>query len=290
MRVSARVFRVLVLLLSSAGTSTAPLAAMIHIEPGPGTPVQDAIDAASPGDTVALAAGNYPEHIVIDKSLKLRGRGYFFVDISKAAILDGECSPGPVITVAADGVKIVDLLIAQDAEGAVHMTGRDRVTLRKVFAASNCISPNAATYDIQQSTGVRLIKVWAAGYTGGSPSGIRIGSTLPGGRVLVRSSVVVRADVGVLVQNSGPASVFLVGNDVNFNGTGIRLESSDGNVVSQNDLVNNIDAGIVLDASSDGNRVIGNTVAGSTTDVSDAGTGNCWKNNQFTTGSVPGCP
>jgi len=35
-------------------------AGTIVVTPGPGTPVQDAIDAASPGDTVVLGAGVDP--------------------------------------------------------------------------------------------------------------------------------------------------------------------------------------------------------------------------------------
>jgi hypothetical protein len=36
--------------------------------------------------------------------------------------------------------------------------------------------------------------------------------------------------------------------------------------------------------------LVRNEISGSPTDVSDAGTGNCWRNNTFTTGSVPACP
>jgi hypothetical protein len=47
--------------------------ATIQVVPGPGTPLQDAIDAASAGDTIKLAGGGYPESIVITKPLRLRG-------------------------------------------------------------------------------------------------------------------------------------------------------------------------------------------------------------------------
>ena len=61
-----------VLLSSVLGPSLAQ-ARTIDVPPGPGTPVQDAIDAASPGDTIRLALGAYPEHLVITKAIKVRG-------------------------------------------------------------------------------------------------------------------------------------------------------------------------------------------------------------------------
>jgi len=48
-------------------------ATTFFVAPGPGTPFQDAIDAAAPGDVVRLASGTYPEHVTITKALQLGG-------------------------------------------------------------------------------------------------------------------------------------------------------------------------------------------------------------------------
>jgi parallel beta-helix repeat protein len=68
--------------------------------------IQEAIDAASAGDTVNVLGGTYDEQVVIDKSLTLvgAGKGQTFV---KAA-------GSPVITVSADNVTIQDLEVTDD--------------------------------------------------------------------------------------------------------------------------------------------------------------------------------
>ncbi len=50
------------------------------VAPGPGTPVRYAVDAASPGDTIRLASGAYPEAVTITKSLKLVGPRGSYLD------------------------------------------------------------------------------------------------------------------------------------------------------------------------------------------------------------------
>ena len=60
--------------------------------------------------------------------------------------------------------------------------------------------------------------------------------------------------------------------------------------VQGNHVLDNTTSGINVDTNSDDNVIFHNNISGSTTDVADAGTGNCWKRNTFSTGSVPPCP
>jgi hypothetical protein len=47
------------------------------------------------------------------------------------------------------------------------------------------------------------------------------------------------------------------------------------------------DVGIRVDATSNGNRLSGNELTGSGTDLLDQGSGNCWRKNVFITGTLP---
>src|SRR5262245_2353885 len=94
------------------------------VAPGPGTPVPDAIDAAAPGGTSRLTAGQFPEQITITKRLKLRGLDGISSDPDRLTWFDVSCAPGVVITVAADDVQIRDLAINRWVNGGVSVVGR----------------------------------------------------------------------------------------------------------------------------------------------------------------------
>ena len=55
------------------------VAAAATTEVPPGTALQTAIDAAAPGDTLILAPGLYPGAVVIDRPLRITGKGAAFI-------------------------------------------------------------------------------------------------------------------------------------------------------------------------------------------------------------------
>jgi nitrous oxidase accessory protein NosD len=264
------------------------------VPPGPGTPVQDAIDAAAPGDTIRLTAGSYPEHLTITKALKLRGaRSQSKVPNDTTDLADTCTANGPMIAIAADSVQVRGLRIVGNLEGGIQIIGRTRVKITDVLVGSNCPGVTTPSLDVVQSTRVSLTKVWVPGLVVPHPAApaIRIADTPQDGQVRVRSSGAAYHDIGVLLENDGILSVRVSSSYVNYNDRGIVLQNTSRAIIDHNRQVfHNATAGIDLDATSSGNLIVRNEISDSGTDVVDAGTGNCWRNNVYTTGSVAPCP
>lgn len=77
--------------------------------------IQDAIDAASPGDTIQVAAGTYHETIIIEKDLTVRGAG------AGRTVISGAGATGSVVTVQNDAA--VNLEEVQISDGYVMNAG-----------------------------------------------------------------------------------------------------------------------------------------------------------------------
>ncbi len=277
-------------LLASAGPA---LSITIVVPPGPGTPVQDAIDAASPGDTIRLTLGAYSEgNLVITKALKLRGVRSSSTQAEKTTAFAPPCGSGPVLTIAADGVSVRGIWFVGAPEGALRIVGSNDVRLRDLSVSANCPTTTAPAIDIEASTRVTADKIGAIGaFTQDPPIGIRIADTPPNGRVRVRTAIAAHYAIGVLLDGNGDGSVLFGSGYVNFNDRGIVVRDTAGAAILRNRQVrSNTITGIEIEAGSTGNVVVGNQIAGSALDVVDAGSGNCWQKNTFTTGVDPGCP
>ncbi len=290
---SAPVRRLLIAAAVLLGVTAADAATTV-VTPGPGTPVQDAIDAAAPGDVVRLAGGGYFESITITKALTLAGPpGTVFDQDPEAAVIVAGCGPGTTgVTVLADGVKIRDLRVTDFTQFGVDVQGRDRFKMQNVMVLPNCPSdPPVYSVNVVGSTRVRIDRSWISNYPDAPAVALHLAGIAARGNVRVSRTVAARHEIGIFLEGCAERSVGVARSHANFNsGTGILLQDADGIELKKNTVALNTDNGIAVDANSDNNRIIGNDISGSTTDVSDAGTGNCWKNNQYATGSVPSCP
>jgi parallel beta-helix repeat protein len=206
-------------------------------------------------------------------------------------VISAGCDPGTTgITIAADDVKIQNLRVITFTKYGIDIQGRNRVRVKDVLALPHCPDLPIASINVVGGTRVHIDKGHVDAYAIVPPTGIHLSGLAAGANVRLRKSAAARHDVGIRIESCAPGSVRVQNSYANFNVTGILLENSDGIEIKKNQVAQNTDAGIVLDATSDDNRIIKNDISNSALDVSDAGTGNCWRDNEYTTGMVPLCP
>ena len=96
--------RMLLLLVAALPAALAD-AKTIHVAPGPGTPLQNAINAAAPGDHIKLATGTYNEAVTINKKLDLTGPPFRKGELNEA-VIDAGCGAATALAIDADGVSV----------------------------------------------------------------------------------------------------------------------------------------------------------------------------------------
>ena len=95
--VAARLSLVLFLLTLLSFADSQAIAATLKV-PSKFATIQEAIDAASAGDTIKISSGTFTENIVVDKKLRIRGK-------SKTRIVAAD-NGEPAVTIAADNVEL----------------------------------------------------------------------------------------------------------------------------------------------------------------------------------------
>ena len=152
-RALAVVFMTLASLL--AGTSLLPStrAATLFVGgagPGNYTTIQEAIDSASPGDTVYVYGGTYFEHVVIDKSLELIGQS------PANTTIDGQ-DTGNVVMVKASSVTIEGFTIQDGGSESYSGSGIDARAVENLLVRNNSFLNSYHGIRSFQSLDIRIL-------------------------------------------------------------------------------------------------------------------------------------
>ncbi len=197
------------------------------------TSIQDAINAACPGDTIEVESGTYYEHVNVNKTLILSGVG--------SPIVDGS-STGNAITMNADGCTIQGFMARNSGNSGIYVT-----------SSGNTISGNTATGN--------YVGIFLSSSCSNIISGNTANNNSRTGIYLASSS------------NSNTISDNLASSneDINEEGlyaAGIYLDSSCSNIISGNTANNNSRTGIYLASSSNSNTISDNLASGSLDGIS----------------------
>ncbi len=277
----------------------------VVVMPGPGTPLQDAIDAAAPGTRIVLTPSGttdadyiFRESIVIDKPLELVIKW----DPSRSIGILPPCDAEHAVRITADDVRfnsssIGSLYLRGGTVATLDVSGARRLVLRNLFPqAIRADCPSTATYAVRIDGSSRVTMTGGI-MSGGQAAAIRISQIPEEGRVVLRRVWAWSAPVGFLLEDIAvPArrrDAFLLKNvETNFTDTGVLMRNVAGVRLSASGIYNSRVVGIHLDPTATGNAMLRNLVwppfepPPGAVDVLDEGSGNCWSRNRFTTGAV----
>lgn len=163
------VFFALVLVLTLGLVTAAPAgAATINVTPGANA-IQNAIDAAQPGDIINVAAGDYSENINVTERVILQadsggvtvipasGSDHIFYVTANNVTIDGFTLVGDTLDSPSRGILlegVTDCTISNNNWSRTNPTG-DTKAIELLSAHSNIIQGNTFTFN-EKGTGIRL--------------------------------------------------------------------------------------------------------------------------------------
>jgi len=212
--------------------------------------IQEATNAANPGDIVEVAAGTYYENVVVNKSLSLIGEN------KSTTIIDGSWT-GAVLNITADDVKIAGFTIRNSGPSGWFGI--------YIFSSSNTISGNIISDNLdgiflRSSSGNTIsgnmispyygVGIWLEDYSNNNTLNGNIMDPGPGldqiGILVAYSRDNVISDNIILKNGYYGIRLFqsqlnkIIGNNIINNGLfGINFVASSGNTIYHNNLINN---------------------------------------------------
>lgn len=182
------------LVLVPGAVSASP--ASIHV-PDDYPTIQTAIDAASPGDTIVVAAGTYTENVEVNKQLTLIGD----VDQPSNVVVDAG-GTGNAITLTVDGC-VLQGFKAQNGRYGIYLDGSNGNTLANNIANSNTRDGIYLDYSNNNTLTENTV-------SGNNESGINLDGSNSN---TLTSNYITGNNIGVKIQPSVDASTI----SINFN-------------------------------------------------------------------------
>lgn len=151
-----------------------------HVYPGPGTPIQNAVNSANPGETILVHTGVYPESISVSKSLNIKAQGAVKVNPTPTGFTNGFYVISNGVTI--EGFEIADTNFGIWFEGSyntfshnyihdIHSTvnwydGGVGISLWDMNGGSNYNEIAFNVIENVERTGILLDVAWTDGGTG----------------------------------------------------------------------------------------------------------------------------
>lgn len=242
------IFMIIFLLLNVFGLPINPSKASGIIKVPLGGSIQEAIDAANPGDTIEVAAGTYPECILVNKALTLKGD-------NRASIIVGDGVGTKIVEVNVGNVEITGFTV-QDGGGwwkgiYVWPSGVPQPLTGIIITDNTIIDTNEGVF-LSYCAGAII----SDNTIDNTYYGIRLhesdGNTITGNRI-VRSRY-----YGVNLYSYSEYNE-ITGNEITDGKYGILHEYSSDNTLELNTIASNTEYGIRLSYSS-GTLVKGNDI------------------------------
>ena len=108
---------------------------VIHVSPGPGGPIQAAVDSATPGELILVDPGLYPENVIMWKKVQLQGAGPFVTHIQA----------GPMTQ--AQTTAFQNKLAGLEAAGAIDVVPGERADFYLEVGAGVTVVAKNGTFD-----------------------------------------------------------------------------------------------------------------------------------------------
>lgn len=198
--------RILALVLCGLVLFVRPVHATTHVYPGPGTPLQDAIDAAVDGAILVVHHGGYEEAVTVTKRVRLIHPKNEDPSFEPTIILT--CAAPTTLTIAADGVRVYGIQVWGGTASSVDIQNRDDVKLDRVSMRDYC---GTAQHGLSIYASTR-VKVSRSGPSDSyADAGVYIRGIPAGGKVRLKQSYATYSSRGVTIEDSGPGSVTVQG-------------------------------------------------------------------------------